>query len=88
MNEAMITGDSQAVAKAVADEPEIDTYFAEVLPEDKDKKVAELQGQNSSDGQSFRLDSIAVFIFCGSDALLGVVKGDNETRCMMHKLPQ
>ncbi|MCB9108510.1 MAG: copper-translocating P-type ATPase [Anaerolineales bacterium] len=42
---AMLTGDSRAVAQAVADELGIDTYFAEVLPEDKDKKVAELQGQ-------------------------------------------
>jgi Cu2+-exporting ATPase len=42
---AMLTGDSQAVAKAVAEELGIDTYFAEVLPEDKDKKVKELQDQ-------------------------------------------
>ncbi len=42
---AMLTGDSQAVAKAVADELGIDTYFAEVLPENKDKKVIELQKQ-------------------------------------------
>jgi Cu2+-exporting ATPase len=42
---AMLTGDSQAVAKAVAEELDIDTYYAEVLPEDKDKKVAELQSQ-------------------------------------------
>ena len=42
---AMLTGDSQAVAKAVADELGIDTYFAEVLPEHKDAKVSELQGQ-------------------------------------------
>jgi Cu2+-exporting ATPase len=42
---AMLTGDSQAVAKAVADELGIDTYFAEVLPEHKDKKVTELQKQ-------------------------------------------
>jgi P-type Cu2+ transporter len=42
---AMLTGDSQAVAKAVADELGIDTYFAEVLPEHKDEKVAELQRQ-------------------------------------------
>ncbi len=42
---AMLTGDSQAVAKAVAGELGIDAYFAEVLPEDKDKKVAELQKQ-------------------------------------------
>jgi Cu2+-exporting ATPase len=43
---AMLTGDSQAVAKAVAEELDIDTYFAEVLPEDKDQKVAQLQDQH------------------------------------------
>jgi len=42
---AMLTGDSQAVAKAVADELGILTYFAEVLPEHKDQKVAEMQKQ-------------------------------------------
>jgi Cu2+-exporting ATPase len=42
---AMLTGDSQDVAAAVAGELGIDRYFAEVLPEDKDKKVAELQSQ-------------------------------------------
>ncbi len=42
---AMLTGDSEDVAKAVAAELNIDRYFAEVLPEDKDKKVRELQKQ-------------------------------------------
>lgn len=42
---AMITGDSEEVAKAVADELGISRYFAEVLPEDKDKKISELQRQ-------------------------------------------
>ena len=42
---AMLTGDSQAVAKTVAGELGIDTYFAEVLPENKDQKVIELQKQ-------------------------------------------
>jgi Cu2+-exporting ATPase len=45
INVAMLTGDSQEVAKAVADELGIDTYFAEVLPENKDMQVAELQKQ-------------------------------------------
>jgi Cu2+-exporting ATPase len=36
---AMLTGDSQAVAKAVAEELGIDTFFAEVLPEHKDQKI-------------------------------------------------
>jgi Cu2+-exporting ATPase len=42
---AMLTGDSEAVAKAVADELGIDHYFAEVLPEHKDQRVGELQKQ-------------------------------------------
>ncbi len=42
---AMLTGDSQDVADAVADELGIDTVFAQVLPEDKDEKVQELQDQ-------------------------------------------
>ena len=42
---AMLTGDSQAVATAVADELGIDQVFAEVLPEHKDRKVEELQSQ-------------------------------------------
>ncbi len=42
---AMLTGDSRDVARAVAEELDIDQYFAEVLPEDKDKKVSELQRQ-------------------------------------------
>jgi Cu2+-exporting ATPase len=42
---AMLTGDSNAVAKAVSEELGIDQYFAEVLPEHKDQKVAELQAQ-------------------------------------------
>ncbi len=42
---AMLTGDSQDVADAVADELGIDTVFAEVLPEAKDEKVQELQDQ-------------------------------------------
>ena len=42
---AMLTGDSQAVAKAVANQLGIQLVFAEVLPEHKDQKVMELQKQ-------------------------------------------
>jgi Cu2+-exporting ATPase len=42
---AMLTGDSQAVARAVAEELGIDVFYAEVLPEHKEQKVAELQRQ-------------------------------------------
>ncbi|MGQ9555707.1 MAG: heavy metal translocating P-type ATPase [Anaerolineae bacterium] len=42
---AMLTGDSEDVARAVAEELGIDVYFAQVLPEDKSAKVAQLQAQ-------------------------------------------
>jgi len=42
---AMLTGDSQAVANAVANQLDIQRVFAEVLPEHKDQKVVELQKQ-------------------------------------------
>lgn len=42
---AMLTGDSRSVAEAVARQLGIDTVFAEVLPEHKDQKVAEIQSQ-------------------------------------------
>ncbi len=42
---AMLTGDSEAVAQAVAGELGIDQVFAEVLPEHKDQKVSGLQAQ-------------------------------------------
>ena len=42
---AMLTGDSQAVAKAVGEQLGIRRVFAEVLPEHKDQKVLELQRQ-------------------------------------------
>ena len=45
---AMLTGDAQEVADAVAEELGIDTVFAEVLPEDKASKVRELQLQGKS----------------------------------------
>ncbi|WP_371748624.1 heavy metal translocating P-type ATPase [Aquihabitans sp. G128] len=41
----MITGDAQQVADAVAADLGVDEVFAEVLPEDKANKVAELQGR-------------------------------------------
>lgn len=42
---AMITGDSEEVAKRVAKELEIDEYFARVEPEHKSQKVTLLQSQ-------------------------------------------
>ncbi len=45
---AMITGDNETVARAVSRELGIDRYFAEVLPEHKDQKVAALQSEGKT----------------------------------------
>jgi len=45
---AMITGDSEPVARAVAKELGIERYFAQVLPEHKEQKVGQLQEQSLS----------------------------------------
>ncbi|MBU6370570.1 MAG: cadmium-translocating P-type ATPase [Patescibacteria group bacterium] len=42
---AMITGDSEETAKQVAEELGLDEYFARILPEDKVRKVKELQAR-------------------------------------------
>lgn len=44
---AMLTGDNNAVAKSVAEELQIDTYFAEVLPEDKYSHIKSLQAEGN-----------------------------------------
>ncbi len=46
LKSAMITGDSEDVAKSVAQELGIDEYFARVLPHQKSEKVKELQKRN------------------------------------------
>ena len=45
MSVAVITGDSEDVARFVATELGIEEYFAQVLPEDKAAKIKELQGR-------------------------------------------
>jgi P-type E1-E2 ATPase len=41
----MLTGDNGRVAKRVADELRLDDHFAEVLPQDKARKVREVQAR-------------------------------------------
>lgn len=43
----MLTGDSEAVARWVAGELELDDYFAEVLPDQKADKIKEVKGRES-----------------------------------------
>ncbi|WP_255152590.1 heavy metal translocating P-type ATPase [Halorarius halobius] len=73
---AMLTGDSEEVAHAVAEELGIDTVFAEVLPEDKDSKVQELQdegklvgmvGDGVNDAPALTRADVGIAIGSGTD---------------------
>src|SRR3989344_1109480 len=76
---AMLTGDRKNVARSVANELKIDTYFAEVLPEDKYKYIRSLQekrnpvirvGDGVNDPPALTQADVGVAIGAGTDIAL------------------
>ena len=92
---ALITGDAEQVARRVADELGIDEYFAEVLPEDKEKAVAELQargrkvamvGDGVNDAPALARADVGIAIGAGTDVAIesaGVVLASDDPRAVV-----
>jgi Cu2+-exporting ATPase len=92
---AMITGDAQQVAASVASELDIDEHFAEVLPEDKDSKVAELQarghrvamvGDGVNDAPALARADVGIAIGAGTDVAIesaGVILASDDPRSVI-----
>lgn len=88
----MITGDSEETAKRVAAELGLDEYFARVLPEDKVKKVRELQsrglkvamvGDGVNDAPALTQADLGIAIGAGTNVAIesaGIILVRNDPR--------
>jgi Cu2+-exporting ATPase len=89
---AMLTGDARGVAEAVAAELGVDEVFAEVLPQDKAERVAELQrrglrvamvGDGVNDAPALARADVGIAIGAGTDVAIetaGVVLASDDPR--------
>jgi Cu2+-exporting ATPase len=75
----MLTGDNKKVAKWVSEELELDSYFAEVLPQEKTKKIKEVQsdglivamvGDGVNDAPSLAQSDVGIVIGAGTDVAI------------------
>jgi Cu2+-exporting ATPase len=75
----MLTGDNKKVAKWVSEELELDSYFAEVLPQEKTKKIKEVQsdglivamvGDGVNDAPSLAQSDVGIAIGAGTDVAI------------------
>ncbi|MFD1213482.1 copper-translocating P-type ATPase [Arthrobacter sp. GCM10027362] len=92
---ALITGDARQVADAVGRDLGIDEVFADVLPQDKDTKVAELQqrglnvamvGDGVNDSPALARAEVGIAIGAGTDVAMesaGVVLAGNDPRSVL-----
>ncbi|MEZ6097690.1 MAG: heavy metal translocating P-type ATPase [Pirellulaceae bacterium] len=92
----MITGDSEAVARAVADELGLDDFFAEVLPNDKAKKIRGLRdqgltvamvGDGINDAPALAEADVGIAIGAGTDVAMetaDIVLVNSDPRDVLH----